>query len=102
MVRGGLWWFVMVRGGSWWFVMVRGGSSWFVMVHVLSWFVVVSSWFVMVHVLSWFRGGSSWFVVVCGGLWWFVSFSLKFSRKYHVTHYLTNQSPRFSIKSHFE
>ena len=30
------------------------------------------------------------------------SFSLKFSRKYHVTHYLTNQSPRFSIKSHFE
>ena len=55
--------------------MVRGG--------LMSWFVVV-------------RGGSWWFVVVCG------SFSLKFSRKYHVTHYLTNQSPRFSIKSHFE
>ena len=75
VVRGGLWWFVVVCGGSWWFnVMVRGGS-----------------W---------------WFVVVCGGLWWFVvvrgGFSLKFSRKYHVTHYLTNQSPRFSIKSHFE
>ena len=52
------------------------------------------SWFIMVH------------VVVRHGLWWFVivqgSFSLKFSRKYHVTHYLTNQSPRFSIKSHFE
>ena len=62
------------------------------MVHVLSWFVVVrhGSCFVMV------RGGSSWFVVVRD------SFSLKFSRKYHVTHYLTNQSPRFSIKSHFE
>ena len=45
-------------------------------------------------------------MVVCGGSAWFVvvrdSFSLKFSRKYHVTHYLTNQSPRFSIKSHFE
>ena len=41
-------------------------------------------------------GLMSWFVVVRGG------FSLKFSRKYHVTHYLTNQSPRFSIKSHFE
>ena len=38
-------------------------------------------------------GGSWWFVVVCGGSWWFVvvhgGFSLKFSRKYHVTHYLT-------------
>ena len=64
----------------------------------------VSSWFVMFH------HGSSWFVmvhvVVCDVSWWFVivqgSFSLKFSRKYHVTHYLTNQSPRFSIKSHFE
>ena len=59
-------------GGSWWF---NRGSSW---------------WFVVVHSGSW------WFLVVCGG------FSLKFSRKYHVTHYLTNQSPRFSIKSHFE
>ena len=48
------------------------------------------------------RSGSWWFVVVRGGLWWFVVVSLKFSRKYHVTHYLTNQSPRFSIKSHFE
>ena len=72
---GGSWWFVVVRGGSWWFVVVRGG--------LMSWFVVV-------------RGGSWWFVVVRGG------FSLKFSRKYHVTHYLTNQRPRFSIKSHFE
>ena len=62
--------------------MVRGGSSWFMFCHG-SW------WFVMVHVLSWF-------VVVRD------SFSLKFSRKYHVTHYLTNQRPRFSIKSHFE
>ena len=80
------WWFnrggsiVVVCGGSWWFN--RGGSI-----------VVV-------------RGGSWWFVVVRGGSWWFVvargGFSLKFSRKYHVTHYLTNQSPRFSIKSHFE
>ena len=54
-------------------------------------------WFVVV------RSGSWGFVVVCGG---FVvvrgTFSLKFSRKYYVTHYLTNQSPRFSIKSHFE
>ena len=41
-------------------------------------------------------------MVVGSGLWWFVVVSLKFSRKYHVTHYLTNQSPRFSIKSHFE
>ena len=65
----------MVRSGSWWFVVVRGG--------LMSWFLVV-------------RGGSWWFVVVRGG------FSLKFSRKYHVTHYLTNQSLRFSIKSHFE
>ena len=65
----------MVHGGSWWFnVMVRGG---------LWCFVVVGS-------------GLWWFVVVRGG------FSLKFSRKYHVTHFLTNQSPRFSIKSHFE
>ena len=88
MVRGGSWWFVVVRHGSC-FVMVRGGSSWFVMVHVLSWFVVV-------------RHGSWWFVVVRSGLWWFVIVFLKFSRKYHVTHYLTNQSPRFSIKSHFE
>ena len=73
VVCGGSSWFVVVRHGSC-FVMVRGGSSWFVVV----------------------RHGSSWFVVVRD------SFSLKFSRKYHVTHYLTNQSPRFSIKSHFE
>ena len=82
--------------------MVRGGSSWFMFCHGSWWFVMVrhGSCFVMV------RGGSSWFVMVRGGSWWFVvvrdSFSLKFSRKYHVTHYLTNQSPRFSIKSHFE
>ena len=97
--------------------------SWFnVMVHVvvhMSWFM---SWFtVVVHVmvhchgsLSWFNvmvhchGSLSWFNVMvhCHGSWWFVvvrgSFSLKFSRKYHVTLYLTNQGPRFSIKSHFE
>ena len=64
----------MVRDGSWWFVVVRDDSWWFVVVRDVLW------WFVMV------RGG----------------FSLQFSRKYHVTHYLTNQSPRFSIKSHFE
>ena len=63
----------MVRSGLWWFVVVRSGLWWFVVV----------------------RSGLWWFVVVRG------SFSLKFSRKYHVTHYLTNQSPRFSIKSHF-
>ena len=28
-------------------------------------------------------------MVVGSGLWWFVVVSLKFSRKYHVTHYLT-------------
>ena len=70
---------MVVRSGSWWFVVVCSG--------LMSWFVVVLV-----------RSGSGlwWFVVVRGG------FSLKFSRKYHVTHYLTNQSPRFSIKSHFE
>ena len=47
--------------------MVRGGSWWFIVV----------------------RSGSWWLVVVCGGLWWFMVVSLKFSRKYHVTHYLT-------------
>ena len=52
-------------------------------------------WFVM------FCSGSWWFMVVRSGSWWLVV-SLKFSRKYHVTHYLTNQSPRFSIKSYFE
>ena len=85
-------WFVVVRRGSNVVVHCRGscrGSN--VMVHChgschgsLSWFTVMV------------RGGSWWFVVVRGG------FSLKFSRKYHVTNYLTNQSPRFSIKSHFE
>ena len=64
----------MVRDGSWWFVVVRDDSWWFVVVCDVSWC----------------------FVMVRGG------FSLQFSRKYHVTHYLTNQSPRFSIKSHFE
>ena len=52
------------------------------------------------------HSGSWWFIVVRGGSWWFMvvcgSFSLKFSGKYHVTHYLTNLSPRFSIKSHYE
>ena len=72
-----------------------------------------SSWFkcrgsnVVVHCRGSCHGSLSWFtVMVCGGSWWFVvvhgSFSLKFSRKYHVTDYLTNQSPRFSIKSHSE
>ena len=78
------WDFVMVRDVSWWFVVVRDDSWWCVMVHDGLW------WFVVVRDVSW------WFVMVCGG------FSLQFSRKYHVTHYLTNQSPRFSIKSHFE
>ena len=63
-----------LHDGSWWF---RGGSSWFVM------FRHGSSWFVMVHIVV--RDVSWWFVIVQG------SFSLKFSRKYHVTHYLTNQ-----------
>ena len=64
----------MICDVLWWFVMFRGGSRCFVVVRDVSW----------------------WFMIVQG------SFSLKFSRKYHVTHYLTNQSPRFSIKSHFE
>jgi len=82
-------------------------SSWFFVVQ-MSWFVVVhcrgSS--VVVHCHGSCHGSLSWFVVVRGDSWWFVvvcgGFSLKFSRKYHVTDYLTNQSPRFSIKSHFE
>ena len=94
LICGGSWWFVMFRGGSWCFWMFRGDLWWFMVVcNVLWWFVMVcgvSWWFVMLH------GGSWCFVLVRGG------FSLQFSRKYHVTHYLTNQSPRFSIKSHFE
>ena len=76
------WWFVMVyswwfRGGSWCFVMVRGGSWWFMVV----------------------RDGSWWFVVVCDDSWWFVMFfSLE---KGHVTLFSTNQSPKFTINSHF-
>ena len=95
-------WFVMVHcHGSSWFVMVHcHGSSWFVMVHChgLSWFVMVHhgslSWFVMVHhgSLSWFRHGWSWFVMC---------YSLKFSRKGHVTLNSANQSLKFTIKSHF-
>ena len=125
VVRHGLSWFVMFCGGSSWFVMVCHGSSWFtvmvhchgsswftVMVHChgsswftvmvrhgsLSWFVMVhchgSSWFVMVRhgSLSWFRHGSSWFVMC---------YSLKFSRKGHVTLNSANQSLKFTIKSHF-
>ena len=102
MVCDLLWWFVMVRHGSSWFtVMVRHGSSWFtVMVcHGSSWFTVMvphgSSWFtVMVRhgSLSWFHHGSSWFVMC---------YSLKFSRKGHVTLYLANQGLKFTIKSHF-
>ena len=96
-------WFVMVRHGSlsWFTVMVRHGSlSWFVMVHhgSLSWFIMVRhgslSWFIMVRhgSLSWFRHGSSWFVMC---------YSLKFSRKGHVTLNSANQSLKFTIKSHF-
>ena len=77
---------VVVRSGS--IVVVRGGS---IVVVCGGSIVVVRSGSIVVV-----RSGSWWFVVVRG------SFSLKFSRKYHVTHYLTNQSPRFSIKSHFE
>ena len=101
VVRGGSSWFVMVRDVLWWFIMVRHGSlSWFVMVRhgSLSWFVMVRhgslSWFVMVRhgSLSWFRHGSSWFVMC---------YSLKFSRKGHVTLNSANQSLKFTIKSHF-
>ena len=102
MVHDLSWWFVMVRHGlSWFTVMVRHGSSWFtVMVRhgSLSWFVMVRhgslSWFVMVRhgSLSWFCHGSSWFVMC---------YSLKFSRKGHVTLYLANQGLKFTIKSHF-
>ena len=76
-----------------WFVVVQ--MSWFtVVVHV----VVQMSWFtVVVHVMVHCHGSLSWFTVMVRG-----SCSLKFSRKYHVTDYLTNQSPRFSIKTHFE
>ena len=121
----GLSWFVMVH------VMVRDvslswfhhGSSWFIMVHChgSSWFTVMvhchgSSWFtVMVrHGSSWFtvmvHHGSSWFTVMvrhgsscfCHGSSWFVMcFSLKFSRKGHVTLNSANQSLKFTIKSHF-
>ena len=86
------WNFVMVRDVLWWFVMFCDVLWWFVMFHGLSWcFVVVrdvSWWFVM------FRGGSWCFMVFHGG------FSPKFSRKGHMTCYLTNQSPRVTIKSH--
>ena len=102
MVRDVSWWFIMVCHGSWSFMVVRHGSSWFtVMVRhgSLSWFVMVHchgslSWFVMVRhgSLSWFRHGSSWFVMC---------YSLKFSRKGHVTLYLANQGLKFTIKSHF-
>ena len=100
IVRHGSWCFIMVRDVSWWFIMVRDVSSWFVMVrhgsHDGSWCfsVMVSSWFVMVRdvLLSWFHHGSSWFVMF---------YSLKFSRKGHVTLYSANQSFKFTIKSHF-
>ena len=83
----------MVRDVLWWFVMVHcHGSSWFtVMVHChgsLSWFTVM----VRHGSLSWFRHGSSWFVMC---------YSLKFSRKGHVTLNSANQSLKFTIKSHF-
>ena len=114
LICGGSWWFVMFRGGSWCFGMFRGSLWWFMVVCDVSWWFVMvcggSWWFVMFCGGSWcfgmFRGSLWWFMVVCDVSWWFVmvrgGFSLQFSRKYHVTHYLTNQSPRFSIKSHFE
>ena len=92
----------MVRDLSWWFIMVRDGLSWFtVMVRhgSLSWFVMVRhgslSWFVMVHC-----HGSSWFTVMVSS-WFVMCYSLKFSRKGHVTLYLANQGLKFTIKSHF-
>ena len=126
VVRHGSWWFVMVHcHGLSWFVMVHchGSLSWFtVMVHChgSSWFVMVhchgSSWFIMVHChgSSWFvmvrHGSLSWFVMVChgslswfchGSSWFVMCYSLKFSRKGHVTLYLANQGLKFTIKSHF-
>ena len=100
MVCGGSWWFVIVRHGSWCFAVVCHGSWCFVMVHHGSrdgswcFSVMVSSWFIMVRdvLLSWFRHGLSWFVMF---------YSLKFSRKGHVTLYSANQSFKFTIKSHF-
>ena len=45
------------------------------------------------------RDGSWWFVVVRDDSWWFVMFfSLE---KGHVTLFSTNQSPKFTINSHF-
>ena len=88
--HGSSWFTVMVHHGSSWFtVMVRHGSSWFVMVHCHG-----SSWFVMVHCHGFVmvRHGSSWFVMC---------YSLKFSRKGHVTLYSANQGLKFTIKSHF-
>ena len=77
VVHDDLWCFVVVRDDSWWFVMVRGGSWWFVVV----------------------RDGSWWFMVVHDDSWWFVMFfSLE---KGHVTLFSTNQSPKFTINSHF-
>ena len=124
VVRDVSWWFVVVRDDSWWFVVVRDDSWWFVMFFSLEkghvtlfstnqspkftinsyfgWdfvmvrdglFVMVSWWFVM------FRGGLWWFMVVRDDSWWFVMFfSLE---KGHVTLFSTNQSPKFTINSHF-
>ena len=102
MVRDVSSWLVMFRGGLSWFVIFRGGLSWFTVMVChgsLSWFIMVRhgslSWFtVMVRhgSLSWFRHGSSWFLMC---------YSLKFSRKGHVTLYLANQGLKFTIKSHF-
>ena len=124
--HGSSWFTVMVRHGlSWFTVMVHHGSlSWFIMVHChgSSWFVMVHchglSWFVMVHChgsLSWFtvmvhcHGSLSWFVMVChgslswfchGSSWFVMCYSLKFSRKGHVTLNSANQILKFTIKSH--
>ena len=101
---GGSWWFMIFHDISWWFVKICGDSWCFMVVHDDSWWFVMFRgglwWFMMVRDVSW------WFMLIHNGSWWFMmicdGFSLKFSRKYHVTHYLTNQSLRFSIKSHFE
>ena len=73
-----LWWFVVVQ--LWWF---HGG---------LWWFVVVQSW--------WFHGGFWWFVVVFRGSF-VVVFLQKSLEKGHLTLYLSNQRPKFTMKSHF-
>ena len=73
---------------SWLFVVVQ--SWWF----RCDGFVVVCGGFVVVcgGILWWFRGGLWWFVVV---------FLQKSLEKGHVTLFLTNHRPKFTMKSHF-